>query len=485
MSVVIVARIAGNESISGDINALVPAQSGHSGEVLTTNGSVVAWDAASGGATPALDNLAAVAVNTNLLPDTDGNRALGSTAKKWDKLFAYTANDGADVQAVQFVSRQLKNGNGNSGPDIRLDWSGTDVSLNSHKLTNVTDPTSNQDAATKKYVDDNIGGGGATTALDNLASVAINAALTFADGFDGIVSVQDPAINVDGNNLSIKTGNATGGGVSGNITVEPGSSAATPGVLNILGGTATSGPNGGILNVISGGNPTGSGATGDLIVRSANAAACASGNATFKSGSAAGTSGNVFYGSGDSGGDNTGTVTLKSGATQSTSGAVAIGSGSGAPSGFSGSLTLSTGPGGGATGDIEIFSGASSSQTTGHVNIFSSDAGGQGSGWIALHTGNSGTTYATGHIALNTGNTDVATGDISLTSGDSSGTNSGDITLTTGAAAGTRGAIVLDALFASLPTGASDPTAPAGSVYFKTGTNKLRLYDGSSWVDLN
>lgn len=29
-----------------------------------------------------------------------------------------------------------------------------DVSLNSHKLTNVTDPSSNQDAATKKYVDD-------------------------------------------------------------------------------------------------------------------------------------------------------------------------------------------------------------------------------------------------------------------------------------------------------------------------------------------
>lgn len=34
---------------------------------------------------------------------------------------------------------------------------------NLHKITNLVDPTLNQDAATKKYVDDNIGGGGGTT----------------------------------------------------------------------------------------------------------------------------------------------------------------------------------------------------------------------------------------------------------------------------------------------------------------------------------
>ena len=32
-----------------------------------------------------------------------------------------------------------------------------DVSLNSHKITNLTDPVSNQDAATKIYVDNNAG----------------------------------------------------------------------------------------------------------------------------------------------------------------------------------------------------------------------------------------------------------------------------------------------------------------------------------------
>lgn len=31
--------------------------------------------------------------------------------------------------------------------------------MNSHKITNVLDPTSNQDVATKKYVDDNTSAG--------------------------------------------------------------------------------------------------------------------------------------------------------------------------------------------------------------------------------------------------------------------------------------------------------------------------------------
>lgn len=38
----------------------------------------------------------------------------------------------------------------------------SNFSMNTNKITNVTDPTANQDAATKKYVDDNAGGGGTT-----------------------------------------------------------------------------------------------------------------------------------------------------------------------------------------------------------------------------------------------------------------------------------------------------------------------------------
>lgn len=38
-----------------------------------------------------------------------------------------------------------------------------ELSMNTHKITDVVDPTSNQDVATKKYVDDTAGGGGAFT----------------------------------------------------------------------------------------------------------------------------------------------------------------------------------------------------------------------------------------------------------------------------------------------------------------------------------
>lgn len=40
------------------------------------------------------------------------------------------------------------------------------------------------------------------------------------------------------------------------------------------------------------------------------------------------------------------------------------------------------------------------------------------------------------------------------------------------------------AAFAKLPRGTSDPTAPAGSIYYNTGTNKIRWYNGTAWADL-
>lgn len=46
-------------------------------------------------------------------------------------------------------------------------------------------------------------------------------------------------------------------------------------------------------------------------------------------------------------------------------------------------------------------------------------------------------------------------------------------------------AISMNAVYLRLPTGTSDPSAPAGSVYYNSTTNKLRLFDGTSWVDLN
>lgn len=63
---------------------------GNAGEVLTSNGpgSAPSFQAAgSSGANTALSNLAAVAINTSLLPGTDDGAALGSVTKEWSDLF--------------------------------------------------------------------------------------------------------------------------------------------------------------------------------------------------------------------------------------------------------------------------------------------------------------------------------------------------------------------------------------------------------------
>lgn len=62
---------------------------GSSGDVLTSNGAGAApsFQAVSGGASTALDNLASVAINTALLSDTDATDDLGSNTKQWKDLY--------------------------------------------------------------------------------------------------------------------------------------------------------------------------------------------------------------------------------------------------------------------------------------------------------------------------------------------------------------------------------------------------------------
>jgi hypothetical protein len=65
----------------------LPANDGDSGQFLQTNGSGVCTWAAPSGATAALDNLAAVAINTSLVSDTDNTDDLGTSSVAWKDLF--------------------------------------------------------------------------------------------------------------------------------------------------------------------------------------------------------------------------------------------------------------------------------------------------------------------------------------------------------------------------------------------------------------
>jgi hypothetical protein len=106
------------------------------------------------GATTALDNLTTTAINIALIPDSDGIYDLGSSSLKWSTLFASEAHidtlrDLSNVVAVDVANKTLKN----TAAATVLDFSGTNLSVNTRKITSVVDPTSAQDAATKAYAD--------------------------------------------------------------------------------------------------------------------------------------------------------------------------------------------------------------------------------------------------------------------------------------------------------------------------------------------
>jgi hypothetical protein len=101
-------------------------------------------------------------------------------------------------ESVEFTARQLK-----STSTVKLDWSGTNVSLNTRKLIDVVNPTAAQDAATKDYVDTGLSGKQATgnyiTALtgDVAASGPGSAAATLATVNSNVGSFTNANITVD------------------------------------------------------------------------------------------------------------------------------------------------------------------------------------------------------------------------------------------------------------------------------------------------
>lgn len=125
-------------------------------------------------ATQALDNLTATAINVDLDPGSDGAIDLGNSGARFKD--AYLSGDlhAQEVRAtttgnliLDVVNAELRTTGGaasvdadarqlSNGSAVLIDFSGADPSLNTHKLTNVVDPTSDQDAATKKYVDDGL-----------------------------------------------------------------------------------------------------------------------------------------------------------------------------------------------------------------------------------------------------------------------------------------------------------------------------------------
>jgi hypothetical protein len=181
------------------LNGLAPLSGGGTSNFLRADGT---WAAPSGsGANTALSNLASVAINTSLLPGASGTIDLGSATFAWNNAYltGFIKDGSTGNNVLDISNRRVMDTAGN----VMLSWLNTATGINAetHKITNVVDPGSAQDAATKNYVD--------TTRLSNT--------LTSAHLFVGNGSNVATDVAVSGDLTLANTGAFTFNTVNGNV----------------------------------------------------------------------------------------------------------------------------------------------------------------------------------------------------------------------------------------------------------------------------
>jgi hypothetical protein len=101
-----------------------------------------------------------------------------------------TLQDNVASVSVDWQSRQLR-----TGSTVKLDWSGTDIDVNSRKIINVATPTAANDAANKLYVD-NLAAGAKWKNAVRVATTANISSLSGLLTVDGITLVANDRVLV-------------------------------------------------------------------------------------------------------------------------------------------------------------------------------------------------------------------------------------------------------------------------------------------------
>lgn len=407
-----------------------------------------------------------------------------------------------------------------------LQLAGTSIGVNNLNVKDAADPVDPQDLATKAYVDGSTNTG-ANKSLSNLTSpTAINQDLIFATTPNSYLKTEDTN-NVSSANLTVITGDAAGvGGDSGELLLHTGSGQSS-GTISILSGNTTQDDyNTGTVQ-ISTGNPTGIGVSGSIVISSGDSTNGQSGLISLITGQVSGSDAsgmiNILTGQ-TAGGSGTGNININTGnptADNINSGGIISATGSCTGSGQSGiyqfisgntvdgpsgQFTINTGSvtGAATSGTISVSSGNNAGTGgSGDIGIQSGATDTGGSGGVAIQSGNVTSAGTSGPVSLNSGAGGGHSGNVTVQSGApaSANFNSGNLALQTGAATGTgdsgniiiatgstasgvQGKIQMTSLALSLPKQTVDPTGLAGDIYYNTGSNKIRWFNGTVWADL-
>lgn len=385
----------GQTTAPNAINALLPSQTGNSGDFLTTNGTVCSWSAGGGSGI------------TQLTGDVTAGPGSGSQVSL--------------VTKIQGVAVGTPTGTGNVVFSASPTLTGTIISASNTMSGTLIVPTIT--GITSGGAISVTGGTAAVSGAGGNASLnGASGGATGAGGAGGSVTIQGGIANGDntqnnsGGSVTINGNTSKGSATGGTVTINSG----TGGV-----GTSTAGATGGTTNVNGGTGGAGSATSGG------------GGGATLKAGSggggvAGGVGGQVSVtggtgGTGSSTGGNGGAVQISggsAGSNASASGGAITLSGAGGSStgagGAGGSITVSSGAAGGDNtqnnngGSITMSIGASKGSANGAAFTQTAGTGGLGTSTVGANGGNFAINAGAGGLGSATGGTG---GNVVVTSG--------------------------------------------------------------------